>query len=186
MKFVTVREFRNKPYIDIREFYEKDGDFLPGKKGERKIWKSWWMALNIWAHIPKSTFALQGSLLPQNNGRHSKKRLRRSMKIYIAYANSSSTMTCKVDRLIFASHSGKTFLFWWEISRDMISMDSKIRFGKCYFSEVLVSFFQLSTVSLIPKTLGPHPTQQFRYQHYYSLLLCQNIVALGYSITKIL
>ena len=32
-KFVTVREFRSKVYVDLREFYEKDGEMLPGKKG---------------------------------------------------------------------------------------------------------------------------------------------------------
>uniref|UniRef100_A0A7S2JL94 Transcriptional coactivator p15 (PC4) C-terminal domain-containing protein n=1 Tax=Cyanoptyche gloeocystis TaxID=77922 RepID=A0A7S2JL94_9EUKA len=32
-KRVSVRKFKGKLYIDIREFYEKDGDLLPGKKG---------------------------------------------------------------------------------------------------------------------------------------------------------
>ncbi|XP_060850039.1 RNA polymerase II transcriptional coactivator [Rhopalosiphum padi] len=32
-RFVKVREFRGKLFIDIREFYEKNGETLPGKKG---------------------------------------------------------------------------------------------------------------------------------------------------------
>ena len=31
---VSVRDFRGKLYVDIREFYEKDGEYLPGKKGK--------------------------------------------------------------------------------------------------------------------------------------------------------
>lgn len=32
-KFVTVREFKGKVLIDVREYYQKDGQWLPGKKG---------------------------------------------------------------------------------------------------------------------------------------------------------
>ncbi|KAH9520424.1 Transcriptional coactivator [Bulinus truncatus] len=33
MRFATVSEFRGKAMVSIREYYEKDGDLRPGKKG---------------------------------------------------------------------------------------------------------------------------------------------------------
>jgi len=33
MRQVSVSEFKGKQYVNIREYYEKDGEMLPGRKG---------------------------------------------------------------------------------------------------------------------------------------------------------
>ncbi|XP_023231488.1 activated RNA polymerase II transcriptional coactivator p15 isoform X2 [Centruroides vittatus] len=33
MRYVSVREFRGKVMVDIREYYDSNGDLKPGKKG---------------------------------------------------------------------------------------------------------------------------------------------------------
>ncbi|EGR30390.1 RNA polymerase ii transcriptional coactivator, putative [Ichthyophthirius multifiliis] len=40
-KRVSIRKFKGKLYIDVREFYEKDGDMLPGKKGIALTLSNW-------------------------------------------------------------------------------------------------------------------------------------------------
>lgn len=37
MRRVNVNEFKGKPLVNIREYYEKNGEMLPGKKGMEKV-----------------------------------------------------------------------------------------------------------------------------------------------------
>merc|ERR1711874_464163 len=46
-KRITVREFKGKVYVDIREYYEKDGKSLPGKKGIALSTTQWNMVKEI-------------------------------------------------------------------------------------------------------------------------------------------
>ncbi|XP_060604819.1 activated RNA polymerase II transcriptional coactivator p15-like, partial [Ruditapes philippinarum] len=41
MRFATVSEFRGKVMVGIREFYEKDGEMRPGKKGISLSMEQW-------------------------------------------------------------------------------------------------------------------------------------------------
>ncbi|KAM3964099.1 LOW QUALITY PROTEIN: single stranded-binding protein c31A [Aphomia sociella] len=46
-KLVKVREFKGKVYIDVREFYEKGGELLPGKKGISLTPEQWRKLLSL-------------------------------------------------------------------------------------------------------------------------------------------
>lgn len=47
MRQVRINEFRGKRSVDIREFYEKDGKVLPGKKGISLNGKQWRKLLEV-------------------------------------------------------------------------------------------------------------------------------------------
>lgn len=40
-RFVKVSEFKGKVYVNIREFYNADGDLRPGKKGIMLTTEQW-------------------------------------------------------------------------------------------------------------------------------------------------
>ncbi|XP_047000366.1 RNA polymerase II transcriptional coactivator [Schistocerca americana] len=46
-RFVTVREFRGQVYVDIREYYENDGELKPGKKGISLTASAWRKLLSL-------------------------------------------------------------------------------------------------------------------------------------------
>ncbi|CAG9785529.1 unnamed protein product [Diatraea saccharalis] len=46
-KLVKVREFKGKVYVDVREFYEKNGELLPGKKGISMTPEQWRKLLSL-------------------------------------------------------------------------------------------------------------------------------------------
>lgn len=47
LRQVRINEFRGKRSVDIREFYEKDGKVLPGKKGISLNGKQWRKLLEV-------------------------------------------------------------------------------------------------------------------------------------------
>ncbi|KAL7742253.1 hypothetical protein ACLKA6_005515 [Drosophila palustris] len=47
MRQVRINEFRGRKMVDIREFYEKDGKVLPGKKGISLTLSQWKKLLAI-------------------------------------------------------------------------------------------------------------------------------------------
>ncbi|XP_072938548.1 RNA polymerase II transcriptional coactivator [Epargyreus clarus] len=53
-KLVKVREFKGKVYVDIREFYEKNGELLPGKKGISLTPEQWRKLVSLSDEINES------------------------------------------------------------------------------------------------------------------------------------
>eukprot|EP00696_Hemimastix_kukwesjijk_P007088 gnl/Hemi2/18984_TR6279_c0_g10_i1.p1 gnl/Hemi2/18984_TR6279_c0_g10~~gnl/Hemi2/18984_TR6279_c0_g10_i1.p1 ORF type:complete len:129 (-),score=42.84 gnl/Hemi2/18984_TR6279_c0_g10_i1:87-443(-) len=50
MRRISVQQFRNKPLVSIREFYEKDGKLMPGKKGISLSVEQW---QQVKAHVAR-------------------------------------------------------------------------------------------------------------------------------------
>ncbi|KNC27683.1 RNA polymerase II transcriptional coactivator [Lucilia cuprina] len=44
---VRINEFKGRKYVDIREFYEKNGESLPGKKGISLTLQQWKKLLEV-------------------------------------------------------------------------------------------------------------------------------------------
>lgn len=65
-KRVTVNTFKRKIYINIREYYEKDGKLLPGSKG---------IALNeqMWQNLKRVQKDIDEAIAEQNNPQPTKK-----------------------------------------------------------------------------------------------------------------
>ncbi|KAF9794264.1 hypothetical protein SFRURICE_009641 [Spodoptera frugiperda] len=57
-KLVKVREFKGKVYVDIREFYEKNGQLLPGKKGISMTPEQWKKLLSLGDQINETLSSL--------------------------------------------------------------------------------------------------------------------------------
>lgn len=57
-KLVKVREFKGKVYVDIREFYEKNGELLPGKKGISLTPELWRKLLSLGDEINETISSL--------------------------------------------------------------------------------------------------------------------------------
>ncbi|KAJ0175667.1 hypothetical protein K1T71_008826 [Dendrolimus kikuchii] len=57
-RFVKLREFKGKMYVDIREFYEKNGELLPGKKGISMTPDQWRKLLSLGDEINETLSTL--------------------------------------------------------------------------------------------------------------------------------
>jgi len=55
-RFVSLSHFKGRTSVDIREFYEKDGDMLPGKKGISLTIEQWELLKKL---IPEIDAALE-------------------------------------------------------------------------------------------------------------------------------
>ncbi|XP_055705217.1 RNA polymerase II transcriptional coactivator [Phlebotomus papatasi] len=52
-RYVKINEFRGRQMVDIREYYEKDGELLPGKKGISLTPLQWKKLLGLGDEINK-------------------------------------------------------------------------------------------------------------------------------------
>ncbi|KAH8353008.1 hypothetical protein KR084_008230 [Drosophila pseudotakahashii] len=54
LRQVRINEFRGRKMVDIREFYEKNGETLPGKKGISLSIKQWKKLLEVAEEVTRA------------------------------------------------------------------------------------------------------------------------------------
>ena len=57
---MTISTYRGKPKVDIREFYEKNGELLPGKKGISLTLEQWQILKEITPNVDACLEELAG------------------------------------------------------------------------------------------------------------------------------
>ncbi|EKX53666.1 hypothetical protein GUITHDRAFT_100644 [Guillardia theta CCMP2712] len=58
-KRITVNKFKGNVNIHLREYYEKDGDFLPGKAGIALSQEQWKLAISLAEQVKEAVKALE-------------------------------------------------------------------------------------------------------------------------------
>mmetsp|Transcript_31551 Transcript_31551/g.70985 ORF Transcript_31551/g.70985 Transcript_31551/m.70985 type:complete len:113 (-) Transcript_31551:22-360(-) len=58
-KRITVNKFKGNVNIHLREYYEKDGDFLPGKAGIALSKEQWKLAISLAEQVKEAVQALE-------------------------------------------------------------------------------------------------------------------------------
>ncbi|CAB10003.1 putative RNA polymerase II transcriptional coactivator [Schizosaccharomyces pombe] len=89
-KRITLSEFRGTRYVHIREYYEKDGDMLPGKKG---------IALNIneWKKLKQLIHEVDDSLGLVDSGSDSEDEIKEKAENNASLKNDEDDLNTKTE-----------------------------------------------------------------------------------------